>query len=195
MTAQQYFDELDAQLTRLSPEERQEATAFYREYAQEAGLMDYEALAERFGSPKALAAQIYAEAAEKTISGETGKPHIGRGFLMALAAVFSLPVALPMLIVPAALLFALLVTVGSLVISLGATLLGLGVTAVTLFVKSFGFLVPFAPVLLLKSLGGALVLGAITIFAVAALYTATRWALRHLTILMTQYAKRRSNHE
>lgn len=195
MTAEQYFAELTAQLSRLTQEQRRESVSFYREYALEADLTTYEQLVGIFGTPKALAAQIYAETAEKTVSGEECKAQIGKGFLMALAAVFSLPLALPMLIVPAALLFALLVTVFSIAVSLGATLLGLGFTAVGLFVKAFTFLAPFAPMLLLKTLGSALVLGAVTVFAGMLFYYAIRWVLRHLTILMTTYAKRRSTHD
>ena len=61
MTAQQYFEELSAGLARLDAAAREDIIAYYREYAQEAGLSSYEQLSEHFGTPRALCDSLCAE--------------------------------------------------------------------------------------------------------------------------------------
>ena len=61
MTAQQYFEELSAGLDRLDAAAREDIIAYYREYAQEAGLSSYDQLSEHFGTPRALCDSLSAE--------------------------------------------------------------------------------------------------------------------------------------
>lgn len=57
-TAEEYFAALEGYLKQMSAEERAETITYYREYAQEGGLLDAEQLREHFGPPEALAARI-----------------------------------------------------------------------------------------------------------------------------------------
>ena len=79
MTTAQYFDELIFCLNQLPAAERDEAVRFYREYADEAGLTDYERLAERFGTPKELAYRIRTGTAEMPASQSPSRSGL-RGF-------------------------------------------------------------------------------------------------------------------
>ena len=197
MTIETYFTELEAALSKLSPADRQESLEFYREYAVEAGMTQYEEMAQHFGAPQALAANIYAECAAKqvqrTTTGHGGS--VGKAFLIGLTALFALPMAIPALITLIAVLFALFVSVAAILFSFGTVLFSLGATAVALFLHSFTFLLPFAPALWCKSMGGALLLGAITVAAAMLLYTGIRHLLRWITLAISRHIKRRTSHE
>ncbi|MBR7038762.1 MAG: DUF1700 domain-containing protein, partial [Oscillospiraceae bacterium] len=60
MTTQDFLAELDAYLYGLSPEERESAVNYYREYLEEAG-GDADAVMRSLGTPEAVAQRILAE--------------------------------------------------------------------------------------------------------------------------------------
>lgn len=62
-TSEEYFSELAACLKPLPAAERGDTLAYYREYAEEGGLIDAGRLTAHFGPPAALAAHILADAA------------------------------------------------------------------------------------------------------------------------------------
>lgn len=62
-TSEEYFSELAACLKPLPAAERGDTLAYYREYAEEGGLIDADRLSAHFGPPAALAAHILADAA------------------------------------------------------------------------------------------------------------------------------------
>ena len=72
MTVDQYFEELSAGLDRLDAPAREDIVAYYREYAQEAGLSSYEQLREHLGTPQALCDSLCAE-----LSGTAPLPESG----------------------------------------------------------------------------------------------------------------------
>lgn len=91
MTAQQYFEELSAGLDRLDAAAREDIIAYYREYAQEAGLSSYDQLSEHFGTPRALCDSLSAELAgtaplpSSPAAPEQGLPPAVRGILAILS--------------------------------------------------------------------------------------------------------------
>lgn len=64
-TAEEYFAALEECLHQMSAEDRRETITYYREYAQEGGLLDAEQLREHFGPPEILAAHILEDNAGK----------------------------------------------------------------------------------------------------------------------------------
>lgn len=64
-TADDYFAELEEYLRQMPEAERAEIMTYYREYAQEGGLLDAEQLREHFGPPEVLAARILEDEAGK----------------------------------------------------------------------------------------------------------------------------------
>lgn len=64
-TAEEYFAALVDCLKEMPAAEREETLTYYREYAQEGGLLDAAQLREHFGPPSALAARILEDAAGK----------------------------------------------------------------------------------------------------------------------------------
>lgn len=64
-TADDYFAELEEYLRQMPEAERAETMTYYREYAQEGGLLDAEQLREHFGPPEVLAARILEDEAGK----------------------------------------------------------------------------------------------------------------------------------
>ena len=64
-TADDYFAELEEYLRQMPETERAETMTYYREYAQEGGLLDEEQLREHFGPPEVLAARILEDEAGK----------------------------------------------------------------------------------------------------------------------------------
>ena len=72
-TAEEYFAELARCLQSLPEAEREETLTYYREYAQEGGLLDAEQLREHFGPPSALAARILEDGAGKRPTGQAAQ--------------------------------------------------------------------------------------------------------------------------
>lgn len=193
MSTDKYFKELAACLNKLSAEDREEAIRFYTEYLEEAQLNSYEALVERFGTPKKLASKIYADAAVKNLEGDNKK--IGKAFSFVAIALFSLPFSFPFILSAICILFAWSVAAVAILFSVGVTVFALAKTAIFLFIKSFTFLVPFAPVLWLKTLGGSLMLMGITAVILWILVLAVKLLIKLSTYLMSKMVKRRSEND
>ena len=56
MSKNEFLDQLSILLSDISPEERDEAIAYYREYIEDAGLENEEAIMEELGTPEEVAA-------------------------------------------------------------------------------------------------------------------------------------------
>ena len=183
MTSDNYFDKLYACLNKLPIGEREEAVSFYKEYAEEGNLTEYQQIEERFGTPQSLAAQIYADSATKCVTHQTGeKNHIWKGFSLAVIGICTLPFSFPALMIALSIGIAALVSILAIVFSMGVTLVALGGTGIALFVKSFSFLVPFAPILWLKTLGGALILISIALLIIILLFFAAKFIIKFITV-------------
>ena len=99
-TADDYFVALEEYLRQMPEAERTETITYYREYAQEGGLLDEEQLREHFGPPEALAARILEdEAGKRTQEAPKGTERTGvrpvavlAGISVAVTAFSCLPV-------------------------------------------------------------------------------------------------------
>lgn len=70
-TWEEYFAALAGCLAQMPAAEREETLTYYREYAQEGGLLDGEQLREHFGPPEVLAAQILEDRTGKRNGAQT----------------------------------------------------------------------------------------------------------------------------
>ncbi len=192
MTIDKYFDELKACLKRLPVNEREHAVNFYMEYATEAGLTEYNQMVNHFGTPHGLAAQIYAESATKQVTQEDSKKtQVIKGFTLAVAGICTLPFSFPILIIILSIGFAFLVSSVAIIFSIGVTLIALGGVGIALFIKSFTFIFPFAPILWLKTFGGSLALISITCLITILLLLGVKYIIKLVTIALTNTIKRR----
>ena len=190
MTSEKYITELNALLSKLSEEDRKDSLDFYREYAEEAGITTYEGMTEVFGLPQTLASNIYADSAIKQVKAENNKKgSVGKGFLIGLSALFTLPFTLPILAVGSCILFAVCISMIAIVFSLGFSLLSLGGTAITLFLRSFVYLFRLDIILWLKCFGGALVMGAITVGSVLLIVFIAKTIMKFATIIISKFIK------
>lgn len=72
-TAEEYFAVLEEYLRQMPAEDRAETITYYREYAQEGGLLDAEQLREHFGPPEVLAARILEDGGKRTQNAPKGR--------------------------------------------------------------------------------------------------------------------------
>ncbi len=66
MSKNEFLSQLSTLLSDLSPEERDEAIAYYREYIEDAGLENEETILEELGTPEKVAAAIQSDSQGKT---------------------------------------------------------------------------------------------------------------------------------
>ena len=137
-----FIKELRRELECIPFEERENAVSYYEEYLHEAGLEREAETIRGFGSPQAVAVQIKADYAIQTPS-KTPKEGFKTVWIVILA-IFAVPIAMPVTIVLAAVIFALFVALASVVFAIGVTAVALvgggifaAVTAMPLLVSDF----------------------------------------------------------
>lgn len=109
---------LVAKLSRLPEEERLSAIAYYEEYFDEAGPDKEAEVIKELGNPADIAKQIMAEFVVKEAEVGPMKPKQSfQTVWIIIAALFAGPIALPLAIAVASLVFAGLVTIGALIFS------------------------------------------------------------------------------
>lgn len=192
----EYCDQLSQCLSRMNKIDKEEAINYYTEYAIDAGFTTYEQMENHFGIPKDLAAKIYSEAAMKELEVDNKKKGSStKALWIGLLALFSLPMAFPFAIASVAILFAFAVSFIAILFAMVVTIGSLGITAVALFVKSFNFLIPFDPLLWLKSFGGSIFLGSMVVLSLIAMFFAIRFISRTIVVMISKIVKRRTNHD
>lgn len=190
MTTEKYITELNALLDKLSDSDRKDSVEFYKEYAEEASITTYEGMVEVFGLPQTLASNIYADSAIKQVKAENGKKgSVGKGFLIGLSALFTLPFTLPILAVGSCVIFAVFISMIGIIFSLGFSLIALGGTAISLFFRSFAFLFRWDIILWLKSLGGALIMGSVAVGSVFFIVFIAKTIIKFATIFISKFIK------
>jgi len=146
-----YLQQLEAALASLSDNERQDALAFYAEYLDDAGPEGLLAAMESLGSPSQLAAQIKAESAIRGLSApQPSQPQYTaepvqpakqsspwKTVWIVILAIFAIPVGVPLLIVLAAVIFAVLVVLFAVLIALAATVVGIFAGGILSIVAGF----------------------------------------------------------
>ena len=147
MDKNKFMAELSSQLSRIDAQERAEAIAFYNEYFEEAGIENEQAVIKELGSPSKVAAQIKADVAVKEIQTDNSSLKKGMYAIGALIlGICALPVALPMVIVVVAMIFALLATVGALVFAFVMVVGAFLLTGIVLVATGIGVILTDAAV-------------------------------------------------
>ena len=195
-TYKEYCEKLRQSLSRMHNADKEEAINYYSEYAIDAGFTTYNEMENNFGTPKNLAAKIYSEAAIKELDVDNKKKGSStKALWIGLMALFSLPMAFPLVIASSAILFAFLVSFAAILFAIIVTVGSLGITSLALFIKSFSFLMPFKAALWLKSFGGSIAIAAIVIVSLIGMYFAIKYLSRSIVLLISKFVKRRTNHD
>jgi uncharacterized membrane protein len=175
MTAAEYLYDLRKRLSKLPPQEIQQAMSYYEEYFAEAGPEGEAELINRLGTPAQVASTIISEYAIKDMSGEGETKSKGSGFKtmwIVIIAVLASPVAIPIAIALLAVVFSLLVALFSIFFSFFVAALAMvvaGVVAAVVGVVGL-FTFPIEAIaimgvsLIIVSLGLALGIGTIKLF-------------------------------
>lgn len=174
MNRNEYLMELRHRLRRLPQEEFDSAIMYYEEYFDDAGIEKEQEVIANLGTPAALAGQLIGEfAIKEPIDGTTptAKKSANKIWIGVLA-LFASPIALPISIAVAAVVFALVVSLGAVLFAFGITGIGLlisgavvailGLTQITTI--TFGALVYMGGGLIVFALGIMFSLLAVTLF-------------------------------
>ncbi|MDR1712731.1 MAG: DUF1700 domain-containing protein [Coriobacteriales bacterium] len=176
-----YLQQLEAALASLPANERQDALAFYAEYLDDAGPQGLAAALESLGSPSQLAAQIKAESAIRGLSAPPAipqpQPQVAtvapqpvkqaspwKTVWIVILAIFAIPVGIPLLIVLAAVIFAVLAVLFAVLIALAATVVGIFAGGILSIVAGFILLFSSFATGLFYMGSGLLVLGLALLF-------------------------------
>ncbi len=113
MSRAEFMKQLEAALSRVPKEERENAIAYYNEYFEEAGKEQEGEIIKSLGSPQRIASQIIAGIAVKKFESDP-MPSVKKGvsaIWLVILSIFAAPVALPIAIAIAACIFAFAVTI------------------------------------------------------------------------------------
>lgn len=120
-----YMEEFKSLLDQLTVDERTEVTHFYQEYLQDGHFDSYNACVKELGTPRQLARKILADysikasTAPRTASSKNQRSKNDvKTIWLILLALFSSPVAIPLIVVAGALLVAVIAVASALIISL-----------------------------------------------------------------------------
>ncbi len=175
MTKTEFLNQLASQLSDISPEEREEALSYYREYIEDAGLENEEALLQELGSPAKVASDIKKDICQKTSytsdnqqnaviphgetytnnsnseQGQTKSTSNTNLILILIIAVLLCPIWIPLVITVVSLIFSVIVTVLSIGFGIGISGIALLIVGVVLFALGIYnlFLSPFIGILLI----------------------------------------------
>ncbi len=192
---EKYYNELSACLYRIPKEDREEAIAFYQEYAMEADITEYDRMVELFGTPKQASTNILADLAVKQIaaSHEKGKEDkVVKGFLIGLLALFSAPVALPLMIAAAAIIFAVMVTIFALIFSIAVTVAALGVSGVISVILALVNIGVVSAGMTLKGIGVGLCFISLSIVVIYFGGIFVKWLMKTITINISKGVQKRN---
>lgn len=128
MTRNDYLAKLDKYLKKLPKDDYQEAMDYFREYFDEAGPENEEAVIAELGSPKDAAHDIISRLLdEKIVEDEKSPKNKAVIIWIAILAILASPVALPLILV----LLMVIITILALGIAIVAMVLALGVALLT----------------------------------------------------------------
>lgn len=190
MLKQDYLAELQRSLRRLPKEERENALGYYTEYLDDAE--DPDAAMERLGPPKALAASILTQCADKALEQSKGRSGLSTLWVV-LLAVFASPLALPLLLCAALVAFVLLLTAGLICLSLLLSAVAIGLAG--LLSLGIGIAACFIhwPTGLLYSAGGLILMGVGLAGSYGSLLLGRLWA-RGIARLIAKFLSRKETH-
>lgn len=185
MTKQEFLSQLASLLSDISYEEREEALSYYREYIEDAGLENEEAILNELGSPQKVAADIKKDIYQRASyagedshnamsepnatytntqgSAQQPKKNNTNLILVLIIAVLLAPIWIPLAITAVSVIFSVIITILSLGLGIGIAGIALLIAGVLLFGVGIInlFLSPFIGLLLI---GISLILFALGIF-------------------------------
>ena len=189
MNRKDFLKELRRELERLPFEERESAIAYYEEYLDEAGLENEADAIRGFGSPASIAAGLRAEEAVSTPA-TTPKEGAKKSWLVILA-VFSAPIAFPLLIAAAAVVFSLFVAVASIVFAFGVTSIALVGGGIATIIVGFSAILSAGGITTMFFAGGGLlIIGIGILFWFLTYFVATK-LFGGMALLMSKFLHRR----
>ncbi len=208
MNRTEFLSQLAAQLSDISPDEREEALSYYREYIEDAGLENEEAILNELGSPQKVAADIKKDIYHRTVYSDEASPnavatrtevfnqnenHNNRKdsnksnlVLILVLAVILCPFWIPLVIAVVSVIFSVIVTILSAGLGIGVAGIALLIVGVVLFALGIYnlFLSPFVGTLLI---GISLIIFALgiffTLFTGWICFKAFPWIIKQLCIL------------
>lgn len=185
MTKQEFLSQLASLLSDISFEEREEALSYYREYIEDAGLENEEAILNELGSPQKVAADIKKDIYQRTSYTSDGTPDSMSAsnatytntqnaaqqqkksnanlILVLIIAVLLAPIWIPLGIAAVSVIFSAIISILSIGLGLGIAGIALLIAGVVVFAIGICnlFLSPFTGLLLI---GISLILFALGIF-------------------------------
>ena len=171
MNKTEFLNQLASQLSDISPEEREEALSYYREYIEDAGLENEEALLDELGSPQKVASDIKKDIFQKTTytndaynneiichdepyandSTSQEKSKNSNLVLILVLAVLLSPFWIPLLITVVSVIFSVIVTILSIGFGIGISGIAFLIVGIVLFALGIYniFFSPFIGILLI----------------------------------------------
>lgn len=191
MTRDEFIQELDQRLKRLSADEKQDAIEYYHEYFEEAGPEKEQQVIAELGTPKQLAAQILAQVAVRrsTEDPQNGKKSF-HAVWMSIGAIFAAPIAVPVALALAIVAIAVVISLIALFISFFAVSLALAVTGLFVLVGGISLLSSALPTGLL-ALGMALASSGLSMLIFVPTLLLSRACFRGIAGLVNKWILRR----
>ena len=172
MNKKTFLKELRRELDSLPFEEREAAITYYEEYFDEAGPEREQEVIQNFGSPASIAAEL------KTTSAVNNPPKTPKEGVFkvwwVIIALFAAPIALPLVIALAAVIFSLFVAFFSLIFAFGVTAFALTIAGLVIFIAGFVVLIadPLSGVFFIGI--GVVILGLGILFGFGTFFVATK---------------------
>jgi len=189
MNRKDFLRDLRRELEHLPFEERESAITYYEEYLDEAGPENEEAAIRGFGSPASIAAGIRAEAAMNTPS--TSPKEGAKKTWLVILAIFSAPIAFPLLIAAAAVAFSLFIAFASVIFAFGVTAIALVGGGIATIVAGLGSIFAAGGITTMFFVGGGLLLIGIGILFCFLTYLVATKLLGGLARLLSKFLHRR----
>lgn len=207
MSKNEFLNQLSILLSDVSPEEREEALAYYREYIEDAGFENEEAILEELGTPEAVAAEIKSGMLNKNnqdinySSNTVKQPPAQRKntntvllILAIIALILLSPVWLGLLSGVFGLLAGLFATIFFLILGFGIAGIVCFIVGIIVFIAGFPFMIQ-NPIAGVACLGAGLVVSALGILFL--LFTGwlcigvIPWVVRSISNLIHRFSNRR----
>ena len=185
MTRNEYMEQLKQKLKRLPKEEFDKAIEYFEEYFADAGEENTAEAIENLGSPQVAADQIIREIAIDNSNSEASKKDVKKGISgvwIAILAVLASPIALPIAIAAAAVLFAFVIVVAAILFSIGITGIAFAISA-PLALFGAGMMVIHSIPVAMVCFGLALVLLGLGVLLVYASYLLFRKFLSWIVVI------------
>ena len=196
MNRTQYIEELKIRLQGLDQKEIDDAIAYCNEYFDDAGKENEEEVIAELGSPYKFAAQMKADCAAQRQQRKEDSNHPWKSFIAIIMGILALPLAFPLLIAILAMLFVVMVIIGSLFIGIVAIMISLLFSAIPLVL--FGLTSFSTPSVALIALGAGSIAIGLSILIVLFIIFLINKLLPALTRWLTKVynkAKKESGHE